>query len=67
VPPEIVAQIVDTLREDRKQAGRKLSAERTRLDSRLTLTQNRMDAARGQIGRQDSGGLLGTQNERGAD
>jgi site-specific DNA recombinase len=45
VPSEIVAQIVDTLREDQKQAGRKLSAERTRLDSRLTLIQNRMDAA----------------------
>jgi site-specific DNA recombinase len=45
VPPEIVAQIVDTLREDRKHEESKLSAERTRLDSRLTLIRNRMDAA----------------------
>ena len=45
VPPEIVAQIVDTLREDRKHEESKLSAERSRLDSRLTLIRNRMDAA----------------------
>lgn len=45
VPPEIVAQIVETLREDRKHKESKLSAERTRLDSRLTLIRNRMDAA----------------------
>jgi site-specific DNA recombinase len=45
VPPQIVAQIVDTLREDRKHEECKLSAERTRLDSRLTTIRNRMDAA----------------------
>lgn len=44
-PPEIVAQIVDTLGEDRKHEESKLSAEQTRLDSRLTLIRNRMDAA----------------------
>jgi site-specific DNA recombinase len=45
VPPEIVAQIVTALREDQKQSAGKLSAERTRLESRLTAIRNRMDAA----------------------
>jgi hypothetical protein len=45
VPPEIVAQIVATPREDQKQAERKMSAERTRLESRLTAIRNRMEAA----------------------
>jgi site-specific DNA recombinase len=45
VPPKIVTQIVAALRDDQKRAESKLSAERTRLDSRLTLIQNRMDAA----------------------
>jgi site-specific DNA recombinase len=45
VLPEIVAQVVDTLREDRKHQESKLSAERSRLDSRLTLIRNRMNAA----------------------
>jgi site-specific DNA recombinase len=45
VPPEVVAQIVATLREDQKQAEGKISAERTRLESRLTAIRTRMDAA----------------------
>ena len=45
VPSEIVSQIVATLREDQKQAVGKVSAERTRLESRLTSIRNRMDAA----------------------
>ncbi len=64
VPPEIVAQIVDILREDRMHEESKLSAERTRLDSRLMLIRNRMDAAYAdKLGRQDPGGLLGTQDD----
>lgn len=38
-------RIVDTLREDRTHEESKLSAERTRLDSRLTVIWNLMDAA----------------------
>ena len=45
VPPEVVSQIVTTLRADQKQAVGKVSAERTRLESRLTGIRNRMDAA----------------------
>ncbi len=45
VPPEIVAQIVSMLREDQEQSGNRLEKERTRLGSRLTSIQNRMDAA----------------------
>jgi hypothetical protein len=45
VPPEIVSRIVTTLREDQRQAVGKVSAERTRLESRLTGVRNRMDAA----------------------
>jgi site-specific DNA recombinase len=45
VPPEIVTQIVDALREDEKQSAAKLSNERSRLEGRLTAIRNRMDAA----------------------
>jgi site-specific DNA recombinase len=45
VPSEVVSQIVATLREDQKQAMGKVSAERTRLEARLTGIRNRMDAA----------------------
>jgi site-specific DNA recombinase len=36
VPPEVVSQIVITLREDQRQAVGKVSAGRTRLETRLT-------------------------------
>jgi chorismate mutase len=45
VPPEIVSQIVATLREDQKKAQGKVSAEQTRLESRLSAIRNRMDVA----------------------
>jgi len=45
VPPEIVSQIVTAVREDQKQSAGKVSAERTRLESRLTAIRSRMDAA----------------------
>ncbi len=45
VPSEVVTQIVDTLRKDQEQAENRLSAERTRLESRLTGIRNRIDAA----------------------
>ncbi len=45
VPPAIVSQIVDALRDDQSKMDGKLSAERTRLESRITLVRNRMDAA----------------------
>jgi site-specific DNA recombinase len=45
VPPEVVSQIVTTLREDQRQASGKVGAERTRLESRLTGIRHRMDAA----------------------
>jgi site-specific DNA recombinase len=45
VPPEVVSKIVTTLREDQRQAVGKVSAERTRLEVRLTGIRSRMDAA----------------------
>src|ERR1035441_7237264 len=45
VPPEVVSQIVTKLRDDQRQAAGKVSADRTRLDARLTGIRNRMDAA----------------------
>jgi site-specific DNA recombinase len=45
VPPEIVSQIVATLREDQRKAQGKVSAEQTRLESRLSAIRNRMDVA----------------------
>jgi site-specific DNA recombinase len=45
VPPEVVSQIVTTLREDQRQAVGKVSSERMRLEVRLTGIRNRMDAA----------------------
>jgi hypothetical protein len=42
---EIVSQIVMKLREDQRQAVGKVSAERTRLEARLTGIRRRMDAA----------------------
>jgi len=45
VPSEVVSQIVTKLREDQKQAVSKVSAERTRLETRLTGIRSRMDAA----------------------
>ena len=44
VPPEIVSQIVTTVRDDQKQAAGKVSAERTRLEARLTFIRSRMDS-----------------------
>ena len=45
IPPEVVTQIVTALREDEKTASTRTSAERTRLETRLTAIRNRMDAA----------------------
>jgi site-specific DNA recombinase len=45
VPPEVISQIVTTLREDQKEAVGKVRAERTRLEARLTGIRSRMDAA----------------------
>jgi hypothetical protein len=45
VPPEVVSDIVATLRDDQKQAAGKVSADRTALESKLTGIRNRMDAA----------------------
>jgi site-specific DNA recombinase len=45
VPSEVVNQIVDTLRKDQEQTENRLSAERTRFESRLTGIRNRIDAA----------------------
>ena len=45
VPQEVVSQIVSTLREDQRHAAGKVSAERSRLESRLTGIRNRMDKA----------------------
>jgi site-specific DNA recombinase len=44
VPPEVVSDIVATLRDDQKQAAGKVSADRTALESKLTGIRNRMDA-----------------------
>jgi site-specific DNA recombinase len=44
VPPDVVSQIVTTLREDQKEAGGKVRAERTHLEARLTGVRKRMDA-----------------------
>jgi site-specific DNA recombinase len=45
VPPEVVSQIVATLREDQRHAVVQVSAERSRLEARLTAIRDRMDAA----------------------
>lgn len=45
MPSDVVSQIVTKLREDQRQAVGKVSAERTRLEARLTGIRNRMDAA----------------------
>jgi site-specific DNA recombinase len=45
IPPEIVEQIVATLREDQGNAAKRLNAERARLKARLTTIQSHMDAA----------------------
>ncbi|MGB8479616.1 MAG: zinc ribbon domain-containing protein [Acidobacteriaceae bacterium] len=45
VPPEIVSQIVTSLREDQNKADGRLATERARLGSRLTAIRHRMDAA----------------------
>jgi hypothetical protein len=45
VPLEVVSQIVTTLREDQNQTVGKVSAERTRLETRLTGIRGRIDAA----------------------
>jgi site-specific DNA recombinase len=45
VPQEVVSQIIATLQDDRKQSVSKVSAERVRLEGRLTAIRNRMDAA----------------------
>ena len=44
-PPEIVSKIVAAVREDQNQSAGKESAERTRLETRLTSIRSRMDAA----------------------
>lgn len=45
VSPEIVSKIVTRLREEQSQSPGKVSAERTRLESRLAPICNRMDVA----------------------
>jgi site-specific DNA recombinase len=45
VPPEVVERIVTSLRADEGHAEERASAERTRLETRLTTIRNRMDAA----------------------
>jgi hypothetical protein len=45
VPPEIVQQIVTTLSDDQRHTVGKISAEKSRLEARLTAIRNRMDAA----------------------
>ncbi len=45
VPEEVVSRIVSTLREDERNAGATLNAERSRLECRLTAIRNRMDKA----------------------
>ena len=45
MPPEVVSDIVATLRYDQKQAAGKVSADRTAFESKLTGIRNRMDAA----------------------
>ena len=45
VPEEVVSQIVSALRDDQRNAASKVSAERSRLESRLTTIRNRMDSA----------------------
>jgi site-specific DNA recombinase len=45
VPPAIVSQIVDALRDSQGKADDKINAEPTRLESRLTLIHNRLEAA----------------------
>ena len=45
VPPEIVSQIVSTLRDDQKHAIVQISSERTRLEAKLASIRNRMEAA----------------------
>jgi site-specific DNA recombinase len=45
VPPKVVAEIITTLQVEQTQAQGKLSAERSRLESRLKTIRNRMDAA----------------------
>jgi DNA invertase Pin-like site-specific DNA recombinase len=45
VPEEIVSQIVATLRKDQQQSASKTSAERSRLEVRLTAIRKRMDGA----------------------
>src|SRR6266851_331351 len=45
VPEEIVSQIVTTLRKDQQRSVGKVSAERSRLEARLTAIRRRMDDA----------------------
>ena len=45
VPEEVVSRIVATLRKDQQQAVNKVSAERSRLQTRLAAIRKRMDDA----------------------
>jgi hypothetical protein len=45
VPEDVVSQIVTTLRNDQQQSVSKVSAERSRLEGRLTTIRKRMDDA----------------------
>jgi site-specific DNA recombinase len=45
VPQEVVSQIVTTVRKDQQQSASRVSAERSRLDVRLTAIRKRMDGA----------------------
>jgi site-specific DNA recombinase len=45
VPQEVVSQIVSTLRNDQQQSANKVSAERSRLESRLSGIRKRIDDA----------------------
>lgn len=45
VPEEVVSRIVATIRKDQQQSASKVSAERSRLEARLTTIRKRMDSA----------------------
>lgn len=45
VPEHVVSQIVTAIRKDQRQSAGKVSAERSRLDARLTAIHKRMDGA----------------------
>jgi len=65
VPQEVVSQIVTTLRNDQQHSVDKVSAERSRLEARLTGIRNRMDGAyTDKFDGKNPRGFLGTQDGR---